>query len=94
MHAAAKSSTHVLSRPCQLPPPWIGNKSDSFITGEVGIVPDVRMNPGMPNKCFLAIEFEGERYVGCLASMILHFAARHLSSYSSTMKTQLSKSVI
>ena len=37
------------------------------VEGEVGVLTDVSMNLRIPNKCFLGIEHEGKRYLGCIA---------------------------
>jgi hypothetical protein len=49
------------------PPPWVASKDNKFLKGEVGILTDTKMDDRIPNKCFLGIEYEGKRYVGCLA---------------------------
>jgi hypothetical protein len=36
------------------------------ITGEVGILKQVSTLNQIPTQCHLIIEYEGERYVGCL----------------------------
>jgi hypothetical protein len=49
------------------PPPWVGSKDNRFLKGEIGILMDAKMSERIPNKCFLGIQHEGERYVGCVA---------------------------
>jgi hypothetical protein len=36
------------------------------VTGEVGILRHVMTHSRLPNQCYLIIEYEGERYTGCL----------------------------
>ena len=53
------------------PPAW--TQSDAgyrtqtkTLRGEIGILKHVLTHDAMPNKCFLVIEHEGERWMGCL----------------------------
>ena len=53
------------------PPTW--TQSDAAmrtevksLRGEIGILRHVLRHDAMPNKCFLVIEHEGERWMGCL----------------------------
>jgi hypothetical protein len=50
------------------PPIWTHGYSQivKTITGEVGILKHVMILSQMPTQCYLVIEYEGERYAGCL----------------------------
>ena len=51
------------------PPVWIKGGIDwevKKLTGEVGVLRDVLRHDKLPNKCFLVIEHESERWMGCL----------------------------
>ena len=51
------------------PPVWTNGKQPSGvkkIEGEIGILKFVMAHDRMPNRLFMFIEHEGERYTGCL----------------------------
>jgi len=50
------------------PPVWTlaRNSSVRTLRGEVGVLTQVLSNSEMSRKCYLVIDFEGERYVGTL----------------------------
>ena len=55
------------SRP-NWPPVWtqVSENGKKTVKGEVGVLKFVHANPRLSNKCFLVIEHQAERYVGCL----------------------------
>jgi hypothetical protein len=50
------------------PPVWTHGYSlvVRSVKGEVGTLKHVMIHPQMPTRCYLVIEYEGERYTGCL----------------------------
>ena len=52
------------------PPVWTHARNDDGVKrtlmGEVGVLKHVLSNSEMSKKCYLVIDFEGERYVGTL----------------------------
>jgi hypothetical protein len=63
------------------PPVWTHGyaREVKSITGEVGVLKHVMRHTEMPTKCYLVIDYEGERYTGCLlfddASFCKHIEA-------------------
>ena len=55
------------SRP-NWPPIWtqVTDNGTKTVKGEVGVLKYVHANTSISNKCFLVIEHDQERYVGCL----------------------------
>ncbi len=48
---------------------WIGGDRDKYLTGEIGVLKEVRTppsSPPLPMKCFLVIEHENSLYMGCM----------------------------
>ena len=50
------------------PPQWTNTRKDmdDRPRGEIGDLKQVLMNDLFDNKCFLVIEYEGQKYMGCL----------------------------
>jgi hypothetical protein len=51
------------------PPVWTKAQKDrppKTVMGEVGVLNLVYANPQISNKCYLVIQHEDDRYVGCL----------------------------
>jgi hypothetical protein len=50
------------------PPVWtqVTENGNKTVRGEVGVLRYVHANPAISNKCFLVIEHQDERYVGCM----------------------------
>jgi hypothetical protein len=50
------------------PPVWsqVTDSGNKTVRGELGVLRYVHANPSISNKCFLVIEHEGEKYVGCI----------------------------
>ena len=62
------------------PPIWVsgaGSETHKNNSGEVGTLIGVILNPAAPDKLFLRMEIESERYMGCLAFND-HVFCRHL----------------
>jgi hypothetical protein len=53
---------------CNWPPVWVpsNGKDPMSLRGEVGILSYVHASNGISRKCYLVMEHEGSRYVGCL----------------------------
>ena len=48
---------------------WIGGERDQWVSGEVGILREVRFsegNQGTVSKCFLTIDHNQRLYMGCI----------------------------
>src|SRR5919108_3261090 len=45
---------------------WVGLKEDKRPKGEVGILRNVSIPDLVSNRCFLTMEYDNERYMGCL----------------------------
>jgi len=60
------------------PPVWtqVTEKGTKTVKGEVGVLRYVHGRPAISNKCFLVIEQQQERYVGCLIFDDLAFCAQ------------------
>lgn len=50
------------------PPVWtqVTENGNKTVRGEVGVLRYVHANPTVSSKCFLVIEHQDERYVGCM----------------------------
>jgi hypothetical protein len=68
---------------------WIGGDQDKYLTGEVGVLKEVRSPASSPMKCFLVIEHEGTLYMGCLMIGDPSFCRQQ----TSLMQTQRGKSI-
>jgi hypothetical protein len=45
---------------------WIGGKHDEFVSGELGMLREVRLNDsGRLAKCYLIIDYNQNLYMGC-----------------------------
>lgn len=61
------------------PPVWTQTLNDGTsktVKGEVGVLKYVHANARISSKCFLVIEHERERYVGCLIFDDVKFCAQ------------------
>ncbi|HEY1269776.1 MAG TPA: hypothetical protein VGH16_21130 [Candidatus Binatia bacterium] len=45
---------------------WIGGQRDQYVTGEVGVLREVRMHEAASRKVFLVIDHNARLYMGCL----------------------------
>src|SRR5258706_8457200 len=45
---------------------WIGGKSDRYLTGEIGVLKELRMPESPAKKFYMIIEYEESLYMGCL----------------------------
>ncbi len=45
---------------------WIGGKSDKYLTGEIGVLKELRMPESPAKKFYMIIEYEESLYMGCL----------------------------
>ena len=48
------------------PPVWTSTSVAEPLRGEIGILKRVMLHPFLPRRCFLMIEHEKQRYMGCL----------------------------
>ena len=48
------------------PPVWTKRDGNSTMRGEIGVLKYVYANDRVSNKCYLVIDYENMRYVGCL----------------------------
>jgi hypothetical protein len=60
------------------PPVWtkVTENGTKTVRGEVGVLKFVHANAQLSNKCFLVIEHEREKFVGCLIFDDLQFCAQ------------------
>lgn len=45
---------------------WIGGKSDKYLTGEIGVLKEIRTPEWPAKKSYLIIEYDEALYMGCL----------------------------
>jgi len=67
-------------------PKKYGNKTKR---GEVGVLTHVTGNHQITNRCYLVIEYEKERYMGCLLVDEIAFC----SAISAVLQNQLGRSI-
>ena len=73
------------------PPVWTLTRSQSekTVRGEVGVLTHVTGNHQITNRCYLVIEYEKERYMGCLLVDEIAFC----SAISAVLRNQLGRSI-
>jgi len=73
------------------PPVWTLTRSQSerTVRGEVGVLTHVTGNHQVTNRCYLVIEHENERYMGCLIVDDIAFC----SEVSAILQNQLGHSI-
>ena len=73
------------------PPVWVHSRDGSYksVTGEVGVLKYVYASNGVSNRCYLVIEHDGTKYVGCLIFKDVPFCA----AVANILRLQVGRSI-